>query len=524
MRSNAVGISAGVAALLITVTGPALGASATGAHAAKTPRVPTQTVVARTLEGGTPQVLVDRKGTVNIVWLGTSGHDSFGDSNFTVRYARKPAGAKKFTQVTLPGVVTDDSYLLFQPSAGVLEMLVQSGANAVNAIRSTNDGVSWSKMNTTALNDASLHTQGIYIEVPSIVAGPSGPIEFTGETAGGATEVIQINPALTKVTAVGVDKLGTGGSALIGRTPGGTSFELERGMTSTVAFQAGSHTGHLTFPSCVDATNPSLAVGRAAAVVTEAGCGHVWATSISTGGKVSHRVTIGASAKQSTEGLAGEPWTEVVADRSGHFTAAYIRPGGDLGVARSSNGTKWKIASRSVPIATDELFGSGAAVSTGAATWLGTSAESGSTYSVIRAIALADTYRAPSAPSAHGIPRPRRAHDGSISVVTPGKVALKKFRKTGHVTVRLVSALPDRVNIGVGDSRFKGTTTYEICGGGASVKLKPGKVKTVTLTCKNGAIVIGGSAGSGVDAKKGDSLAFTFGGRNGVLNTAGKVG
>jgi hypothetical protein len=521
MRRTQLGLAVGVATLLVAIAGPAVATSASGTKAAKAPKVPKQTVIAKTVAGGTPQMLVDSKGTVNIVWTGTAGHDSYGDSYFTVKYARKPAGARKFTQVKLPHVFDDDSYLLFQPSAGVLEMIVQSGANAIEAFRSTTDGIRWSKMNTAALNDPSLHAQNIYLEVPQLVAAPDGPIEFTGQDADGATEVVQINPALTTVTPVAVDKLSTGG-ALIGRTPGGATFQVARGSSSKVPFQVGSHTGQLTFPSCEDATNPTLAVGHSVAVVTEAGCGHVWSTSISTRGQVGHRVTIGASAAQSS-GLAGRPWAEVVSDRRGHFTAAYIRPGGDLGVAHSSNGKKWKVEPRSVPIATDDLFGSGAAVSTGAATWFGSSADNGANVDLIRVIPLADTYRPPSPPSKHGIPHARRAHTGSLAVVAPGRVAVKHFRKTGRVTVRLVSALPDHVNIAVGDSRVKGNTTYDICGGGATAKLKPGKVKTVTLTCASGTIVIGGTSGSGVDAKKGDSLSFSFGGRNGALEVAGKV-
>lgn len=524
MRRSQFGIAVGVATVLVAIGGPAVATSASGT---KAPKVPTQTVIAKTIAGGAPQMLVDGKGTVNIVWRGTHGHDQYGGSYYSVKYARKPAHAKKFTQVKLPQVFDDDSYLLFQPSAGVLEMLVQStaGADPIAAFRSTSDGARWSMMNAAALNDPSLHSQNIYLEVASMVAGPNGPLDFTGQDSGGATEVIQINPALTTLTPVSSDKLATGGNALIGRTPSGVSFELVRGSTSTLPFQAGSHTGQLTFPTstCTDASQPSFAVGHSGAVVTEAGCGHEWATSISTNGQVGHRVKIGVSASQNNEGLAGRPWTEVVSDRHGHFTAAYIRPGGDLGVAHSSNGTKWKVVPQSVPIATDGLYGSGAAVSTGAATWFGSAEDNGANVDIVRVIPLASTYRAPSPPSKHGIPHARRAHAGSLAVVAPGKVALKHFRKTGRVTVRVVSTLPDHVNISVGDSRVKGNTTYDICSGGATAKLKPGKVKTVTLTCASGAIVIGGTAGSGVDAKKGDTLSFSFGGRNGALQVASKI-
>jgi hypothetical protein len=315
MQRRQFGLAIGVATMLVAIGGPAV---ATSAAAMKPSKVSPPTVIAKTSEIATPQVLVDSKGTVNIIWTGIHGQDTYGDPIPTVMYARKPAGAKAFTRVTLPHVVGDDSYLLFQPSPGVLELLVQAGSNAISAIRSTNDGVSWSTMNAAALNNPNLDNQSIYLEVGSMVAAPQGPIEFTGANAHGATEIIQINPALTTLTPVAADQLSITGPS-IGRTPGGATFEVARYTPSTVPFQVGSHTGQLTFPTCTDATDPSLAVGHSVAVVAETGCGHVWATTISTTGKVGHRETLGVSASQSS-GLAGTPWVEAVADRSGHFT------------------------------------------------------------------------------------------------------------------------------------------------------------------------------------------------------------
>jgi hypothetical protein len=136
---------------------------------------------------------------------------------------------------------------------------------------------------------------------------------------------------------------------------------------------------------------------------------------------------------------------------------------------------------------------------------------------------LSETYRTPKPPSAQGIPAPRRGRFGSLAVTVPGKIALKHFRKTGKVTIRLVDALTTRIPASVSVTRIKGTTTYDICGGGLTPKLTAGHAKTITMTCGSGAIVIGGTAAAGVDAHNGDLVAFTFGGRNPGLTVNARV-
>ena len=68
-------------------------------------------------------------------------------------------------------------------------------------------------------------------------------------------------------------------------------------------------------------------------------------------------------------------------------------------------------------------------------------------------------------------------------------------------------------------SRPTKQTTYDLCSGSGVVRLSAGKVKTITIPCGSGTIVIGGGGGvsRGVAVKKGDSVQFTIFGRTGPL-------
>jgi hypothetical protein len=75
----------------------------------------------------------------------------------------------------------------------------------------------------------------------------------------------------------------------------------------------------------------------------------------------------------------------------------------------------------------------------------------------------------------------------------------------------------------VSDSRTTKSETLEVCDGGSKAKLSAHRARTITLTCASGVIVIGGSSGSGVAARKGDLVQFTFSGRNGGLTVNARV-
>jgi hypothetical protein len=107
--------------------------------------------------------------------------------------------------------------------------------------------------------------------------------------------------------------------------------------------------------------------------------------------------------------------------------------------------------------------------------------------------------------------------------VVPGKIALRKFRKTGKTKVRLLSTLPDKVGANISDDRFRGGTDIEVCYSGRNVKLAPGKPKTVTVTCSSSVAVIGGAVGTGVAAKKGDKVIFHISSPVGTINIPTKL-
>jgi hypothetical protein len=108
-------------------------------------------------------------------------------------------------------------------------------------------------------------------------------------------------------------------------------------------------------------------------------------------------------------------------------------------------------------------------------------------------------------------------------VTVPGKLSVRSFDATGKTTVRLVDALSDSISGSVSVSRTVRNTTEDVCDGGATTRLSPHRVRTVTYTCAGGAIVIGATVGAGVSANRGDLVTFSFAGRNGTLTLTGRV-
>jgi hypothetical protein len=509
MRKTQLGIVVGAALLMLAFTGSAVAS-------ALAPPI----TIAKTTVATPPRVLVDGRGTVSVVWSAATPSNLF-----TLRYARKPAGAKHFTEVALPNVPdVDDTPFIYEASAGVLR-IIDDVTGTVYAWQSTNDGVSWASMDTSGLNSPTLRANGIFILSQELVDAPGGPIAYAGSN-GETGPVVQLNGGLTGVTTIATTTQALSGDK-VARAADGTTFIIGAPTTPPeIPFQAGSVAGQLAFPPCTTATdNPTLVAGRSVAVVALAGCGHVWTRTITAAGAVGPVVTIGASPIPAGAGTVGQPYVDLVVNRDDSFTAAYEQPGGDLGVAHSSDGSHWTSAPGSVPTATEVGAPDGASptISTGAATWFAsTTATSNASYAVF-GLPLSETYRAPSAPSGHGIADPHRGSLGSFAATVPGRLAFKSFRKNGQATVKLVDVIPGTVTVRIDVSRTAGNTTTDVCGGGGDVKLKAGRVRTLTLTCGSSAIVIGGSVGSGVAVEHGDLVSFGFVSRNGGLTLTSHV-
>jgi hypothetical protein len=124
---------------------------------------------------GTPVVFVDPTGTTNVLWTATGQ----GNLPFT-RYARRPAGATKFTTVAIPGMPsTSGQSFIYAPSSGTLEVIVTvNGPLDLAAWISHNDGVSWSQVPTTPL--MKWGGGGLYLQAALLHAAPGGPFEYAG--------------------------------------------------------------------------------------------------------------------------------------------------------------------------------------------------------------------------------------------------------------------------------------------------------------------------------------------------------
>ena len=336
--------------------------------------VPAPTTIASSQENGAPVIFVDGRGTVNALWTGTEG-----GGYPIVRYAREPAGAKKFTQVALPGLAsTQGNPYIYQPSPGVLEVVVSlNGTFDLAAWTSSNDGVSWTPVPTTA--QEAWGANGLYLQSQALFSAPGGPLDYAGSD-GATGPIVQLNSSLSQATTVATDINGLAVEGL-GRSADGTVFALgapdTTAPTPSFPFQAGANTGTLTFPctaaAAVAQTAYRLAVGRSVAVVAFAGCGHVWTRTISTAGTVGPLVAIGSGpgANSSGSGTNGTAWVGLVAAGNGAFTAAYTVAGNDLGVAHSADGARWTVAPGLVPVqGTGAVYGGAAlSLSAGAATW-----------------------------------------------------------------------------------------------------------------------------------------------------------
>jgi hypothetical protein len=520
MRKIKWGAAIGVGAAVLAVSGVAAAA------------LPGPTTIGRAGAGGAPQVLVDSGGTVNVLYTGSEN----GGLAIT-RYAREPAGAKHFTQVALPGMPSTDGAFIYAPSPGTLEVIVTvNGPLDLAAWTSTNDGVSWTEVPTTAQEKWSAN--GLYLQASALFDAPGGPLDYAGND-GDTGSIVQLNSSLSQATAVGSNIVPGIIVTRLGRSSDGTVFLLgaptndqQTAAPTTLPFQAGTSTGMVTFPcggtSAVAGTDDTMAVGRSLAVVTFAGCGHVWTRTITAAGAVGPLETIGTSPGSSTGALGGRngiAWVGLTADRRGGFTAAYTVPGNDVGVARSSDGSHWKIAPGLVPAqGVSPIYGtSGWSLSRGSAAWLGLSPQTSNNAYLQQLLPLSETYRPPSAPSGRGISSAHSAQLGSLAATVPGAIAKRGFEKTGKATVKLVDALGGKVTASIAVTSVKGTTTTDICSGSGTVKLRAGVVKSIALPCSSGAIVIGGSASTLPAVNKGDQAAFSITGRNGLITIVAKI-
>jgi hypothetical protein len=460
-----------------------------------------------------PSVFVDSRGTVSAIW-------SAGNS---VRYAHKPAGAKSFTQVALPDMAnTFGAPFIYSPAPSVLEIIVNGNGSGPRLVAwgSSNEGASWSRFPTTPLMQAG-GDDTVHVSAVGLVAAPGGPIENTGDGP-----IVQLNATLTKATQIGTDSSGLD-STQIARSPGGTIYLLngaEDNPTSTLGFVAGSSPGQVAFP-CTSAnakrgTSSSLAAGAAQAVVVFSGCGHAWSRTIGPTGAVGPLVVLGGSPGVSGVTSNGDAYAGVVAGPGGALTAAFTVPGNDVQVAHSADGSRWTVGkglvhdtSGSVPRGTG-----GRGLATGVPSWLGFGLGN-----EFKAIPLSATYSPPSAPSGAGLTRPVRGRLGSLSATVPGRIDRKTFSRTARTKVRVVDTFGGVVDVGILVHRSSKAADLEKCSADHRVKLSPGRAKLVTVSCKSGAITIGGPAGSGVSVSKGDMVEFNIIGRVGELTIKSKI-
>ena len=346
----------------------------------------------------------------------------------------------------------------------------------------------------------------------------------TGFTGG---PVVQLNSSLTGFTTLFTTVQALAGQHVV-RASDGTTYLIGASLqtaTPQLPFQIGTVTGTVTFPCPGGGNQGVIAAGASDAVIGYGGCGHYWVRTLSSTGAVGPAILLGA-APEPGSGQLGNAWIEVGADAAGRFTAVFTAPGGDLSVARSNDGKTWHVQPGFVP--TVNLgTGSDSTLSLGDGSWFASATQtdaSGDRFA-IEALPLSDTYATPAFPSPAGIPGPRRASLGSLSVIAPGRLSVASF--DNNIAVRLLSALADRATTSVTVTRKTGGGIEDVCSGSVVTRLQPGRVTNAIVPCGSGAIVIGGGPGSGTSSnpgvKRGDTVQFTIGFRNGTLTLSSKV-
>ena len=108
-------------------------------------------------------------------------------------------------------------------------------------------------------------------------------------------------------------------------------------------------------------------------------------------------------------------------------------------------------------------------------------------------------------------------------MAVPATISKKTFARTGKTAVKLVDAVGSTVATSITVTRVQGTITTSVCSGGATTKLKAGRVRKVVVSCANGAIVIGAVVSTKPPVKKGDLVTFQFTGRNGPVTVQSKI-
>jgi hypothetical protein len=491
-------------------------------EAAKAKPAPAPTSIASLRDGYvTPYSFVDSKGTVHVAWYDSNASGTVE----TIRYARKAAKATKFTAISIPGApngVTSAPYI-YQPSAGVLRMIAAvSGSWNIYAWQSTNDGLTWTEMDTSALSADSYPGPGgsspLYL-LSNFTDAPGGPIELAGN---GDTSIVQLNSKLTDYTTLGSVP---GGYPITGiaRSHGGTLFSIGGGGGGpSFAYTAGATAGTISFPCSDMYDQPQIAGGASGAVVVAAGCGKAWSRTISSGGALGKLTTLGAAPNSGlpTRPSSADPSISLVARPAGGFTVGFTDPSGDLRVATSTTGVKWSVSKKLVPDANAFALAEGGVVggvAHGAATWFAyVTATSNNNTHGLRAIALSSAYTPRAHPSTKGLLGGKGAVLGSLGVAVPGKVAPGPFKKTyrASITVRIAGAIPDRVAITIDINRsLGGGSILELASGYVpAASIKAGQTRTLKIPVQAEEL-----------PKAGDAVVYTFSGRNGTITLTGKV-
>jgi hypothetical protein len=506
----------------------AVGGSA-GTAAAATAPAPVELARLAFVQSSGADALVDRAGNLHVVF-----RDSRRSDNGAIfRYVRRAAAGGKAVEspvpIVEPGGFTEVPLIYVLPTGDLRVLATGSGGLRLFAAGSADAGRTWTALDTAAFPGS----PGLIPNLTSATDAHGGVL--TAGYGGGANALLRLRDDLT-----GFDVVTTPYAFADGTQPAAVAVAVDGTVYGTrsssgggdVPVLAGAAAATVPHPACATEgfVDADVAGGASAGVLLTSGCTGTWVRPVSAAGAVGGPVRLGTAPVAG--GLA-----DVARTPAGGFVAVWQDESGDLGVARSANGTAWRVAKGLLPVAERQEQVDGR-LARGNPTWFAWTdayATAGNDRrGVARAIKLTSIYARP-AVATRGVTAARVARLGSLAAALPRSVGRGALARTGVVTLRLATAVPDTVAVNI-------TLTRELPGNGgtlsvatfnANVRVVPGTPKTMGASLASGGFSVGiggGSIGGGgggpklPEARRGDTITYTLGTRNGELQATGVVG
>ena len=241
-----------------------------------------------------------------------------------------------------PGGFLDVPFLYQLPAGDLRILAVGSGQLRLFAAGSADAGRTWTALDAAAFPGS----PQLIPNLGAITDAPGGAL--TAGYAAGANSLVRLRDDLTGfdvVTTPYVFPDQAQPRALAVAADGTTYGATPGGGQGNAQVLAGATAVTVPHPACATEgfLQADIAAGASAAVLLTSGCHGTWVRPVSAAG------VVGAAVKLGTAPVSGG-LADVGRAPDGSYTAVWQDESGDLGVARSANGTTWKVAKGLLPV------------------------------------------------------------------------------------------------------------------------------------------------------------------------------